>query len=902
VITVTINDREINLEKPVTVLQAAGQAGIKIPALCYHEELERWGGCRLCLVEIEKMPKLQAACTTMVADGMIVRTESEIISKVRRGILEFILINHPLDCPYCDKAGECELQDLVHQYGATAGRYTEPKIKIRQSFDDAILLRNMERCIVCTRCVRMCDGVQGASAISVISRGNHSVIEPFSGGSYNCEYCGNCLTVCPVGAILSRLYLHNYRPWQIDKEVETICGYCGVGCTLTIQVRSESINRVIPKFGGRGVNRGLLCSRGRFGYEFVDSPERLKKPLIRIAPKESLELRAQSSELKNSKPRTPNSELFREATWDEAIGFVAKRLKEIKDNYGGDAIGGIASARCTNEDNYVFQKFMRAVLGTNNIDSTARLGYAGAQRFLEDVLGQGITSNIIEGLKNSDTIFVLGGDPTAVNPILGLAIRAAAKNGSKVIIIGSARGLEKYKSLTIIPPLYQEADVLERLLKGIVEVKGLRGEKQAIENWIKTVIQNTEHSAQNTGYRIQNTEHRPVLSEVEGTQDIGTAKEMLIKGESIAIVLGQEVVQRSDGHRILAAVAGLVYILEARLYLLSERPNEQGLIDMGCLPDMLPGFRHVGIGDFRRRFNKAWGVSISEREGMSLMEMIEAADRGSLKALYVMGENPVFNLPNSLFVENALKKLDFLIVQDIFLTETANLADVVFPALSWSEKDGTYTNLERRIQLLRKAVDTSPGMEDWKIISGVSNKMGYKMDYSDAENIMEEIAKVSPLYKDLNYKEIGTGDCLWPYNGEPLRGEVREIPSAIGMPCEYKADFYLALEKPLFHSGTLSRRSSALRKIYPEPLLKISPQNAEKLKLREGDMANISTAQGTMSIPVSIDASITDNRVLLSNNFEDKGVFSLLNYNIAPITKAPSIEGCEVTIKMHSER
>jgi NADH dehydrogenase/NADH:ubiquinone oxidoreductase subunit G len=279
-ITVTINEKEITLEKPVTVLEAARSAGISIPTLCYHPALERYGGCRLCLVEVEKMPRLQTACTLMTADGMIVRTETDAIAEVRRGILEFLLINHPLDCPYCDKAGECELQDLVEKYGPTTGRYKEKKRKMPESLEDAIIVRNMERCIVCTRCVRMCEGVQGASAIAVMERGGHSHIEPFSGGKYDCEYCGNCISVCPVGAIMSRLHRHSYRPWQMTDQVETICPYCGVGCTVTAQVRDDTIKRVIPKLGSP-VNNGLLCSRGRFGYEFVGNRDRLTRPLIR---------------------------------------------------------------------------------------------------------------------------------------------------------------------------------------------------------------------------------------------------------------------------------------------------------------------------------------------------------------------------------------------------------------------------------------------------------------------------------------------------------------------------------------------------------------------------------------------------------------------------------------------
>ena len=441
-ITVTINGKEIKLEKPVTVLEAARSAGIKIPTLCWHEQLEKYGGCRLCLVEIEKIPRLQTACTFMVADGMIVRTETEQIADVRRGILEFLLINHPLDCPVCDKAGECELQDLVEKYGSTKGRYKEKKRKVPESLEDPIIVRNMERCIMCTRCVRMCEGVQGASAIDVIGRGGHSHIEPFSGGRYDCEYCGNCISVCPVGAIMSRLHRHSFRPWQMVNETETICPYCGVGCTLIVQVRDDVIKRVVPRIGSV-VNNGLLCARGRFGYEFVGSKERLTTPLIK----------------KNG--------VLEKATWEEAISLVAKKLSEIKEKYGNSAIAGIASPRCTNEDNYIFQKFMRVVLGTNNIDSTARTGYAGSQSFMENIFGQGATANLIPDLSKSDLILVVGGDPTAVNPILGLQIRACSRKGGKVLTIGKVKGLKFFNHRALNPKPYTDAILFEGIVTAL---------------------------------------------------------------------------------------------------------------------------------------------------------------------------------------------------------------------------------------------------------------------------------------------------------------------------------------------------------------------------------------------------------------------------------------------------
>ncbi len=851
-ITITINGKEINLDKPMTVLQAARQSGIKIPTMCDHEILKPYGGCRLCVVEVERMPKLQNACSLMAAAGMVVTTESEVISKVRRGILEFLLINHPLDCPYCDKAGECDLQDHVHKYGPTVGRFKEEKRKVPESHHDQILTRNMERCVVCTRCVRMCNDVQGASAIDMVGRGGNTKMEPFSSESFNCEYCGNCLTVCPVGAILSRLYIHSYRPWQVDDEVETICSYCGVGCSLVLQIRDDSIKRVIPKIG-LGLNKGLLCAMGRFGYEYIGDSGRLSHPLIRI-----------DGELQQS-------------SWSEAFRFIAEKLNEIKKAGGGNSIAGIASPRCSNEDNYVFQKFIRMACGSNNIDSISRTGYAAAQKYLEDLLGQGITSNLISGLENSEVIVVMGSDPTAVNPILGLSIREAARRGAKVVVIGNAKGLDKYKALQITPPVFNEAAVLEQLLIGIFEDKGVRGEKLDVDKGIRELAEKASKQI-----------------EVENLDEL---KNILSESSSISFVFGMDLVQRSDGHRSIFAVAGLIYLLESRLYLLSEGPNEQGLIDVGCTPDMLPGGRPIDIYDFKSKYQEEWGGDIPDHDGMTLLEMMDEARNGTIKALYVMGENPVFNLPGGPDIKEALKSLDFLVVQDIFLTETAQLADVVLPALGWTEKTGTYTNLERRIQLQRKAVSSVNGMEDWKIIADISSKMGYKMEYSEVEDIMDEIARVSPLYRDLSYREINKGKCLWPYHGEPLRGEICEVSAGNGAGGDYNADYYIALDRLLFHSGTVSRRSSALMKICPEPALRIGSETARKVGVSDGDIVKFSTSAGSYMAPVSIDDSICDNRVFLSNNFEAKGLFSLLNYRLDPVTRAPGIEGCEVKIE-----
>lgn len=857
-ITITINGKEIKLERPVTILEAAEMHGIKIPHFCYHPLLERWGGCRMCLVEVEKIAKLQASCTLYVTDGMVIRTESDEISRVRKAMLEFLLINHPLDCPYCDKAGECTLQDLTIRYGAAAGRFEEGKRKHPESFDDPLIVRNMERCISCTRCVRMCDKVQGASAISMVNRSSKTFVEPFSGERYDCEYCGGCITVCPVGAMMSRLHRHAYRPWQIEKEVNTVCSYCGVGCSMVLQTRANNIIRVIPR-PEVGINKGILCAKGYFGYGYIQVGERLTAPLIR----------------RNGK--------LQETTWDEALTVVADRLKDIKERSGGESIGGIASARCTNEENYVFQKLMRAGLGSNNIDSISRMGFAVAQRYIEDVLGQGATANIISGIPNSEGIIVIGGDPCHINPVLGIQVRKAFRRGAMIFAIGYNPGLKRHKTYNISPCPFTEATLLSGILKELVRLIEPPGNNEAFEEKIK-------------GFKgVTEDEIKRICGINLG--DIDNAIKSLSTMSSISLIIGPDIIQRSDSRTNLFLLTAIAYILKARVYLLSERPNEQGAIDMGCLPDTLPGGRPLEIESFRKRDEGLWGAEIPSTKGLSLLEMIDAANSGSIKALYIMGENPVYNLPDGSFVKASLEKLEFLVVQDIFMSETSEIADVVLPSLGWAEKEGTYTNLERRIQRLKKAIDRD-GMEDWMILSEIGEKIELKMPYNSSEDIMSEISKVSPLHAGLTYNDIERGLDLWPYKGAPLRHKVGagdwQLTEA-WIPSE-KDKLYLSIERHMFLSGTISRHSTALNSIYQEPCIKIGPDIAKSVGLNNGEIATIKTEKGSINLPVKIEKGIPDSIVLLTNNFREKGAMNLIPYKIDPITNVPIIGGCEVKI------
>jgi NADH-quinone oxidoreductase chain G len=858
-ITLHINGKEVKLTEPTTVLQAARLAGFTIPTLCDYELLEPEGNCRLCLVEVENMPRLQTACTLRTIDGMVVRTDTEEIEKTRRAILEFFLINHPLDCPTCDKAGECTLQELVILYGAAKGRFREVKKKKPDNLEDPIIARNMQRCIKCSRCIRMCRDVQGANALSFVSRGQDLRVVPFSEKKYNCEYCGNCITVCPVGSILSRVHLHGNRPWQVSRHVHTICGYCPVGCSVTVRVRDERIRRIIPH-DGYGVNKGLLCVRGRFGYDYINHRDRLKTPLIKKKGE------------------------FYYCSWEEAYTFIARRIQEIINKYGADALGALASGYVTNETNYVFQKFIRAVVGTNNIDSTARLDVAGAQRVLESLLYTGVTNNSLDSLSDVDTIMVFGGDPTVINPILGVKIRGAFKNGAKVITLSPAGGLRKFTTLEIVTPVYGENHFFDKLIAYLYSEKGLRRQKRAIEEWIDEKARSQEPGdvtiPRNAFYIALN---------------------ILLKSSEVAIVIGPELIQRSDGYLQLASIAALAALLKVRFYLMSERPNNQGAVDMGCVPDSLPGRGLVSDSNLRKRYEESWNVTISDNPGLTVMEIIEEAQRDIIKALYIMGENPVLSLPNNKKIKKSLQNLDLLIVQDIFLTETARLAHVVLPARGWTEETGTFTNLEGRIQMLSKAVP-GHGCDNWKIVADIAGKMGYPMEYKNSEAIFNEIAEIVPLYKGLTYKNIGSDTNMWPYMSDSRDFPViQENSIALSHYVErpkFEGIIDLKCDHILFHSGTLSQMSSFLNKISSEPVLRVSSALMKEYRLVQGETVIVSSVIDTVEIRVEEDPYLPlKDIVFLDNNFPVASAYRLLGYTLDPVTKAPGCDGWKVTIR-----
>ncbi len=856
-IRVIINERTVFLPEPVTVLEAAKRAGIKIPTLCHLEGLTPWGGCRLCLVEIEKIPRPQTACTTMVTDGMVVKTETEDIIKARRAVLEFLLINHPLECPVCDKAGECELQDAVLKYGPSQGRFKEGKRKSPEIIKDPLIVRNMKRCILCTRCVRTCRELQGADALSVINRGDRSVIEPFSGERFDCEYCGNCLSACPVGSLISRLHLHEYRPWMVE-TVDGICGICGVGCRILIQKRGNSIIRFWSGLGMEGYmnepNNGLTCAAGRFGYDFIDHENRLRSAFIRVGDTRYT------------------------LHHGEAISRAASSLVEIRKKYGASAIAGIAGGRLTNEDAYLFGKLIRG-LGSNNLDSIVRLGYLQMEQFFEELLGPGATANRLQGIVNSEAIIVAGGDPLSIAPVFGIHIRQAYLRGADVLTIGPCPGLKRHRTWQI-----EEKSLIEltgQIWKSRAGKVDLRAGEKLLSSLSGFFSQPSQISP----------EHGPKKGDsFFGMPELSSIVDSLSRKELISIVLGNGILQNKEGPLNLFLYGMIALLLDARVYILQESPNEQGLIDMGILPDMLPGGRDISIDAWRGHVEEIWGFPVSNEKGHTLYEIMELIEGGHIKALYIAGIDPVTELPGGGRIQKALNKVELLIVQDPFFTETMSLAHIGIPVSTWPEREGSFTNFERRLQFFRKSIE--PGLkeemlEDWQIFKEIGQLSGISMSCNSVDEIWREICTVSGLHKNLSPAELKKG-LLWPYKGEPLRHTKPVIEEWLDrlQPEDYpkglqKEGLKILLEKSPLLSATISRYSKAIGLISGGPVVRMSSKTRQSLNIEEE--LRIAGPFGEMGFPVKIDDTIPDGVLLVPFFKEGKGLLSVTDFAISSI-------------------
>jgi formate dehydrogenase alpha subunit len=902
IVKLTINGREIIAKKGVTVLEAALDAGIYIPTLCYDPDLKPYGGCRLCVVEIEGMRALASACTTPTTDGMVVHTETPRVNQSRRITMELIIANHHGDCLACVKNQQCELLKIAQYLGMERDHIDRLRKDTQVLPIDAshpLFIRDLNKCILCAKCVRACHEVVCHDAIDIAFRGNSARIATFGDKPIIesiCKSCGECVARCPTGALVPK---YEKAP---AKEIRTICPYCGVGCSLYLGVRD---NRIVSVRGARdgSVNRGSLCVKGRWGYDFINHPERLTTPLIK-----------------------KNGEL-KEASWDEALELVAKKLRR----YAPHEVGVVTSAKCTNEENYVMQKFARAVLGTNNIDHCARLCHAPSVAGLVQSFGSGAMTNSIDEVDGAACIFAIGTNTTVSHPVIGSRVKRAVQNGARLIVANPIEiDLCRFADLWL--RLRPGTDVA--LLMGMMRV--IVDEKLFDSSFIEQRCQDFDvfkDSLSNFDLDfVEQVTGVPSKEIAEAGRIYATSKPATIMFYAMGIT------QHSHGTDNVLATANLAMLTGnvgkpcTGVNPLRGQNNVQGACDMGALPNVYPGYQAVADPAVREKFETAWGCSLppSLRDkfgitwacslplspGLTLVEILEAAYRKEIKALYLVGENPALSDPDAQHVREALTRLEFFVVQDIFLSETAKFAHVVLPAASFAEKDGTFTNTERRVQRVRKAIEPiGDSKPDWWIICQVAQRLGARgFDYSQPSDIMEEISNLTPSYGGISYQRLETGGLQWPcpsddHPGTPIlhmnsfvRGKGRFIPLKYVPPGELADKEYpliLTTGRSLyhFHTGTMTRKVAGLNILEPEGVVEISPKDASQLGIVQGDKVKISSRRGEITAKAKVTEALPSGLVFMTFHFAESAANILTNPKLDPISKIPEFKVSAVKVQ-----
>jgi formate dehydrogenase alpha subunit len=821
-VKLTFNGQEIEVKKGTLLIEAAKVAGAEIPHFCYHPKLKYDANCRMCIVEIEKMPKLQTSCSTVAAEGMVVRSDNPRVKEAQNGVMAFILGNHPLDCPECDQGGECQLQDFAHRNSPTVGNFKETKRVFEKEYFGPLIEKEMNRCVSCLRCVRYCDEVIDSNALGSIDRSSIAEIGTFAHHPLDCEFCGGCIQICPVGALTSRASMYDYRTWQV-KKTNTICTYCGDGCQLSLETIDDKVIRVSSELG-IGRNEGDLCAKGFFGYDFVNHKERLIRPQV----------------LQKDKGRRM------EVTWEWSLNKAAEGLKAIKAQYGQEAIGGIISSHCTNEEVYLFQKLMREVIGTPHVDSGARYGYINAARALTSVFGTTRLARY-EDIVNADVILSFAGDMTETNPICAIKVKEAVrKKGAKLIAIDAFNGSrDTYKSH------------LPHIAAHHLEVK------MGAEEWVILGLLKV----------LGDTRSLPSFETIEKESGISEAA-ILDAGKLYAsasrgvLICGRAILRSENGYQNVLNLADLAILARqvgkegSGILALAEENNELGAVEMGGATEYLPGLIPAKSG------------------GKTLVEMIDAAERGEIKALYIVGENPVRSLPQKK-VKEAFQKLDLLICNELFLTETAEIADVVFSAVSFAEKDGRYTNQEGEIQKVRKAIDPVGGSKpDWLIFSLLAEKLAVPFHYKSTDEIWKEIVLNMPQ----NWPTSSKGTIASSVTPSSVTDR------AINIPVEGKVitigSFDLQMGQSIYHSGKLSTYASGLNTIVSKEAVYIHPDDAELLDLVEGERVAISHAMGAIEVPVAFSKRLSRGTLFFPEHFSleiKKG----LPLTLDPVTQVP---------------
>jgi len=851
VITLTIDGFAVTTRAGTSLMRAAKEAGVEVPKLCATDSLDAFGSCRLCLVEVEGRAGTPASCTTPVAEGMVVKTQTERLKKLRKGVMELYISDHPLDCLTCGANGDCELQDMAGAVGLRDVRYGyEGENHIKQAKDQSNPYFDFDpsKCILCSRCVRACEEVQGTFALSIEHRGFDSHVSAGIAENFfdsECVSCGACVQACPTATLIEKSVVEIGTP---ERSVVTTCAYCGVGCSFRAEMRGDELVRMVPDKDGKA-NHGHSCVKGRFAYGYATHRERILKPMIRA---------------KISDP-------WREVSWEEAIAYTAGELKRIESSHGARAIGGITSSRCTNEETFLVQKLIRAGFGVNNVDTCARVCHSPTGYGLKAAFGTSAGTQDFDSVDQSDVILVIGANPTDGHPVFASRMKKRLRDGAKLIVIDPRR-------IDLVRMPHVEADFHLPLKPGtnvavltalahVILSEGLHDETFIRErcDW--------DEFQEWAAFALDQRNSPDAVEKASGVPAdlIRSAARLYATGGNAAIYYGLGVTEHSQGTTTVMAIANLAMLTGnlgrqgVGVNPLRGQNNVQGACDMGSFPHELSGYRHVSDDTARELFEKAWGAKLDGEPGLRIPNMLDAALDGSFKALYIQGEDILQSDPNMHHVAAGLGAMDCVIVQDLFLNETANYAHIFLPGCSFLEKDGTFTNAERRIQRIRKVMAPKNGYGDWEVTQLLANALGLNWDYAHPGEIMDEVARLTPSFAGVSFARLDAlGSIQWPCNEQAPEGTpIMHIDGFTRGRGKFMITEYVPTDErtgprfPLllttgrilsqYNVGAQTRRTANVA-WHEEDRLEIHPHDAENRGVRDGAWVRVASRAGETAL------------------------------------------------------